>query len=489
MRETLLNALAILNEESGAHVDLYYAGDAGDVPFIPNALTVRFQDIRECCPTQPCPDGVVNNNPLGQASSWNCGSEGSGVAIFLKNCDGTVRDWRTSFSPGLGIMFEGVLVHEIVHAVWGILHTDAGGSSVMIPAYVQDTHNAFRHLFTIDANTIELRSGLSSRVASYTTSTTGVSWSAPQLVTSHYPERFTTVGPAIARRATLPGQSSGEVLVAWPNMDVRAWRARFGVPGSGGAFTPPASYPSNAAGRRLPVAVSYSAYGEVAVAAVGPCGAGSVHCPIHTAWSSNLGGSWVQSSIEAGFGTITRPVLEYDGYRDRFVLFFIRASDGYLYSTWRAAAPGGWWQSPVLASSHRRYRFLGGAVFHPSGAPNLLTAAQDDPDIATMHRMVQLAVNVTGGGSTYTLGSPGNLGSAFQNYRTRRPFGMAYDAGTDRTRIVWRGNNASRALFSTDRVGTGTGFFGSPVELMPNAVNSVDLTRTSSSWVATLSAL
>ncbi|HMO55589.1 MAG TPA: hypothetical protein PJ994_13870, partial [Tepidiformaceae bacterium] len=172
-RETLLNALAIVNEESGAHVDLYYAGDAGDVPFIANALTVRFQDTGVCCPIQPCPDGMMNNNPLGRGDTRNCGSEGSGVAIMLRNCDGTVRDWRTSFSPGVGVMFEGVLVHEIVHAVFGILHAPTGSNSVMVPAYLQDAHNAFRHLFTIDANTIELRAGLSSRFAAYTTSSNG----------------------------------------------------------------------------------------------------------------------------------------------------------------------------------------------------------------------------------------------------------------------------------------------------------------------------
>ena len=102
--------------------------------------------------------------------------------------------------------------------------------------------------------------------------------------------------------------------------------------------------------------------------------------------------------------------------------------------------------------------------------------------------MQQLAVNVDGWGPSYTLGSPSNLGVAFSTYNTRRPFGMAYDPVANRTRVAWRGNNASRALFTADKIGTGPGHFSPPVEVMPNAVNSVDITRTTSQWVVSLSA-
>jgi hypothetical protein len=469
-RNTMLNALAVWNEESRGDIDMYYAGDTTVTTNIPGGILVQFWNTLGTC-TMPGQgwDAVLANTGIPAGS--DCSTTGGAMSVGLRSvCTGIARPWVTTWATPSQFQLEGVLVHELGHAM-SHAHS-AIADSVMVPAYTTTAGNL--HLYPIDENTVVGREGTTARHAGTLQSGLGTLWGPVSTSVA----RSTSTSPAIAIGTTT---TTPFRLGIW-NAITLAEEVSLGNHGAWGSVS---AVPQPESVTEW-VSLSTSSFGELLAAWPSACHNTSAHCVIRTAWSNNGGASWTSVDVPttATAGTFGRVAVSYDAFRDRFVAAYLDANSGRIFtsSAFAGSAPG--WTTPIAASmssgSEDHFRYMGGLVFDGAGG-GLLTAGFfnliggstpfSDPGV-----IVQMSVSSTLLGD-YTLGWAQFANPADPvGMTTRRHFGLARSTSTSRIVLGYRSFTGGRpfTIGIKSSIASTTAFTG-PTDIVAGAVNSVDV--------------
>jgi len=431
-RDELRDAMATWNEEAQGQYDLSYAGETTATTYIPGAVVFDHQPVWFC-----------SENTSGKAfgaTSGNCDGPGALIIMVMEDsCNpGSPRKWRTGW-PGStfdawglsgAMSYEGVATHELGH-VLGLPDAVEGGIGIMSYTY---WHTADWHLYPIDRDSIRLLGGSALRRAVTSTSTWGSVWSS----TSQISALRTTFPPGIdGNRAGSAGLTSASYVSFTDVVDVKS-----GGHGSWSAW--PAA--STAYDVHQWASIANAPSGQSIVVWPDDCAQTASGCNIDWAWTNSSGSPWVRGTLTAA-DTFSKAFVEYDASRGRFVLAYLDAGTSRIHTRSAVAtSPPSWSSSTTLGTE--RYRYLGGMVFDSVGA-GLLVAASNDA--ATKGRIRQLGLG--GSGSSYTLNGTSWLTSSSELARTRRPFGIAHDASSNRTVFAWMDAGLSRSMAACSKSG------------------------------------
>jgi len=451
LRGEMIDALAMLNEEGQGQYDLIYSGDT-TAEQITGSVVVNNDAVWFCS------DNVIGK-AFGLAPSGTCDSSQPLVRIILEDsCNpGTPRDLRTGW-PGstfgqLGIAgaqgYENVIGHELAHMI-GI--PDEGAPQGL--GCCNFSHTSWRMTYPIDVVSIQAMAGLTNRRPYTSDSATGTAWGTPLLMSTG--------------RTSSPPHLDGNLPSSMGPLRSTYWRPNLQMAsvheGTHGSWStlPNASSPTAV---NTGSALANSDYGETMVVWPGNCNNLNA-CDIEWAWTNNTT-TWTRGTL-VDADTHSKAYVEYDLAADRFVLAYIDSSDARI--TTRSApavwAPG--WTSET-ATVAAPYRHLGGMAFNSSGA-GLLVASVDiswAKGYLAQFRMVR-------SGSVYTLTGAAWLTSPAVAARTRRPFGISYDDGSNRTIVVWRDVGSPRPMAVSTKTGLGTAnYFSSPTFPITGIVNGV----------------
>lgn len=468
VREAMLNAMAIVNEESQSRVDLYYAGDT-NLETITPGIVINFNTTWWCPPAPETPD-----NPL--AKAFGCGGNGV-IRFFMNDCDGTARTWMTNHStPNANLMWDAVAVHELLHISHGFPDryvSPTEQDSVMF-SYA-GPHNNMRHLYPIDVDSAMAQAGQTTRRPRYATASnaTATTFGGVVHVDSSTSSNY---GASVDWRYVNGG--TADLLFGFPQSNPREARLR---QGNGVDVARPGGM-SGTSFIGMDMAVD-PANGTILVAWLGRC-VRNTHCPVNWAFSNTNGSAWLTGTLPGigGEGSIARPVVAFDRSRFRFVIFYLTGDDGFLAS----ASTSAYWPSftEVLANGYSRLRYLGGATFRESDGAGRVFAALDSTGTSLQHRIAGMVLIYSGG--AYTAGSPVNVHVSNPDaFRTRRSFGAFYSDYQNRTVLAWRDGGAPRPLATSYATGMPTSGFALPAFPISNVRHSVDVTynQTSNRWV------
>lgn len=469
-REALFNALALWRQQSMSRVNFYYAGDTNLVR-IPNALVVKHDDT--------C-NGRLASAFFGPGS--NCGVNGAEINVHMRGGMGcTPRAWSPHWSgplSGSGTNYEGVLVHEIGHAVFGFPDLGQQDTSVMVGNRGQVA--ADFHLYPEDITGAANAYGVTTRQPqTLVTNDLGNSWGTQN--------PFTVAGvtgayaPALAATGNALFPLAGAVTTFQaPYLEVRQ--------GNHGSF---AGYTNPVPGASViwhQSASAVSPFGETMVVAQRDCNR-STFCRIHWAWTNDNGANWTQGTLlpQPTIGTFSVPTVAYDALRDRFVVGYLSGNDSELYITWTFAVSPNPWSAPARArpasdSVPRPFRHLGGMVFAGNGTG--LVAATAHWDEAPTIYFNSVITPITQSNLTWNSSlTPPRYELNATNYvrwyaargeaRTRVPFGLARN-GSGSIVMSWRGTSGARRLMAATKSDIiSSTWFNVPVESTVEAANGV----------------
>lgn len=215
--------------------------------------------------------------------------------------------------------------------------------------------------------------------------------------------------------------------------------------------------------------IAHSTFGETLVVWPTGCTVDVNACNVAWAWTDNDGSTWSTGTLTSA-DTPGKVYVEYDRFRDRFVMAYIDAADSriVLRSALAAAAPS--WSTESLTFAVP-YRHLGGMVFDNSGNALLVASSGYGPNKG---RIVQF--DIGGSGATYSLSNPNYITFTGTLAVTRRPFGIAYDAGPDNVMIVWRNTGSTRSMGVCTHSGLSASTpCSAPTFPISDIVNGVDL--------------
>ncbi|MBK8172339.1 MAG: hypothetical protein IPK60_18620 [Sandaracinaceae bacterium] len=458
-REAFADALAVWNEESGANVDLYYAGETTASVPTPGRIIVSHGDDGSCAD----PLLAVTSLP----GSGDCSGGGVFIQMILKDpCTHAVRPWVTTWpgsTAGGGFIYEGSLIHELGHAL-GL--PDVTTQHGVMHGWALEA-GAGLHLYTDDGLTVQQQMGLTTRNPATISSTNATSFGAPSLLASY----FSSQGPTVT--AASDGVSPFRIGV-WDQI----WQLAGASSGNHGSWTGMTSPPNGYIGSiHDPVSISRSnSDNEVILAWPSDCHT-ETHCDIRWALTSNGGSSWSTGTI-SGAGAIGRVEVAYDAFRNRFVLAYINGDSARIYTASAIAQNPLSWSVPQVASQTvggfaQAFRYMGGVVFDSSGL-GLLTAGAFDttgrPGV-----IVQMAVTYPLA-TRYSVGAWSYANSTLPlNYVTRRPFGLARSSGGT-IALAWRGGSSTRAFTTAIKASMSpTSAFGAGGERASSVINSVDI--------------
>jgi hypothetical protein len=462
-REALFNALAVWRQQSMSMVNFYYAGDT-TLTRIPNALVVEHDDT--------C------NGRLASAFTQpgaNCGLYGAEINIHMLGGTGcTPTAWNTHWSGPGSNNYEGILIHEVGHAVFGFADLAPQATSVMVGQRGQAAADLY--LYSEDVLGAIGAYGLTTQQPqTLITPNLGGAWSSLS--------PFTIAGvngsfpPSLAATANSAMPIAGSVTTYHqPYVEVRH--------GSHGSFFSYANAVPSAGNIWHQSASAVSNYGETMVVAPTQCNR-STFCRLRWAWTANNGSSWQSGTLLAPptNGTFTAPVVAYDPAYDRFVVAYLAGDDSELYTLWTNAASANW-STPTLARSAsayaRPFRHLGGLIFASNGSGLIAASAHwDEPPTIYYNSVItpitQSDIAWNANANVYDLGATNYVRwyGARSEARTRVPFGLARNNSSE-IFMVWRGTSGARRLtFATKTSLQASTWFSVPTETNHEAANGV----------------
>lgn len=452
----LIDAMGTWNAEAMANYDLVYDGTTSATGHTANRINVINSNNGGCMTGNLAANASV-------ALSGNCAPLGGKIEMHMVNaCNPSQpRQWFVGWAPlpthtqGItgATSYEAVMTHELGH-MFGLNDVPLGtaGPGIMNGAPVTNALTAWLHLYPIDRNSIVALGGATARRPRTSTSVTGTqAWSIPTFIV---PAGVASTSPSLDGNRPSSGTYPLSAITSTVGNG-----ADYAVGNTGWA-----DRPNPTATTAMPLGVANSTFGETMVVWGSDCNVDVNGCDVAWAWTNNDGTSWTTGTYTTA-DTFTKPFVEYDSFRDRFVLAYIGMGEQRLYLTSAPAASApGWDPTPMPGYSPMRH--LGGLIF--DGSTGLMVASSGWG--GDKGRILQF--NITHNGSDYVMSGANYLTNT--DSRTRRPFGIARDGS--HVVVVWRDTGAGRDMFGCAKTGLSASIrCATPTHQVSAIVNGVDL--------------
>lgn len=457
LRESLIHAINVWNEESQSRTLMYYAGDGVVPPGQSYGITVTHSTATAHCKFRP--------QALAYAQGVGAGGQcvgPSSITLYLSNCNSppTARAFSVFQPDNATYSYEGVLIHELGHAAFGFpdvtQYFDAVG--VMWGSINPGPVYPSLHLYPIDQDSAAM-SPFREQTTDWQQQSAVYSWPS----TWEGPSAFAfggaspisaSIGPALHRDVSGPGVMFGTASER-PRMIFSQTRADGGAWVSSGVQPPGAG---NGPGySRLWTRISISDYNE-AMVVWSNCVGQFQPCNLYWAFAANpLGGPWI-SGYFMNLNAFGRPALEYDRYLDRFVLISIDATGaprtaqtGAQYPVWSDVYTPPSYPS-TTGPNGRPLRYLGNVQFQGTDGVGLAVAAADWPEQGLLNALVQMNVTWNYPAQQYDVGAPVfagpiGAGSVTESFVTGRHFGLAEDRGGPQLVMAWGDGRSTGQIF------------------------------------------
>ena len=426
-RDRLRQALQVWNEEGASNLRLYYAGDTY-APSITGALVVYHADSYDC-----------ENMNAAAYGTWgwvgeSCDAEAHWIVVNIYNeCFDQYYDIQPYLTAGSENSYEGVLVHEIGHAVFKLGHDLQSNGYTDLSVMEENTADAreLLLLYEDDRNCLQFhREGATTfdQATIRTTDGGGSLWSTAVKTTLGLES---TLGPGLHQDDTsqtlLAGQNSHwRFLAVGRGTHMSGWTAWNGPPNG-----------ATISGIENWSAIVQGHYGDTLVVWLDDCRNSLGGCKIKWAWTgaSSDGSSWLTGTFDGH--TPMRPMVGYDKAEDRFVVAVL-GTDHRVYTRNAPSLMDSAWTGWAATAFSVRFRYTGGLTFDQNGG-GLMTAAIDYPGYpAGLIMQVPMTRNSSG---NYLLAVPHKANDVTpNNFRTARHFDHArrHGSGSQQIMLVWR---------------------------------------------------